>query len=123
MLEETYTEQAISCVKGAVLQNLRDKFASCNRSLDAFFASLNDGMYFGRVIKAGKEYELGYWKCTCRKVINGEISAPEHCECSRQSILFILAQLMPDTKFEVRILESVLRGGSCCRFRIVVLTE
>lgn len=45
-------------------------------------------------------------------------SCPEQCECSRQSILFILSQLEPNSKFDVRIVNTILRGGDRCTFRI-----
>lgn len=32
-------------------------------------------------------------------------------ECSRQSILYVLSQLEPNSSFEVEILETVLREG------------
>ena len=41
------------------------------------------------------------------------------CECSRQSILYILSQLEPDSQFDVRIENTILRGGDCCTFRIM----
>lgn len=45
-------------------------------------------------------------------------SCPEQCECSRQSILFILSQLEPNSKFDVQIVNTILRGGDRCTFRI-----
>ena len=43
---------------------------------------------------------------------------PQQCECSRQSILYILSQLEPDSQFDVRIENTILRGGGRCTFRI-----
>ena len=74
--------------------------------------------YFGKVIEPGHKYELGYEKCTCPKVLSGKVTDPEQCECSRQSILFILSRMEPDSKFEVEILETILRGAEHCRFQI-----
>ena len=36
-----------------------------------------------------------------------------------QNILFILSQLEPDSRFDVRIVNTILRGGERCTFRIV----
>ena len=44
-----------------------------------------------------------------RKCSSGAIKEPEHCECTRQSILYILDRLEPASVFEVEILETVLR--------------
>ena len=45
-------------------------------------------------------------------------SCPEQCECSRQSILYILSQLEPNSKFDVLIVNTILRGSDRCTFRI-----
>lgn len=79
---------------------------------------MNNDLYTGKVIESGHVYELGYHKCTCPKVLSGSVNDPEHCECTRQSILYILHQLEPDSMFAVDILETVLRGSEYCRFRI-----
>ena len=36
-----------------------------------------------------------------------------------QSILFILSQLESDSRFDVQIVNTILRGGERCTFRIV----
>ena len=70
------------------------------------------------VNEPGRVYELGYERCTCPKVLSGQITDPDQCNCSRQSILYILGRLEPNSSFEVEILETVLRGADYCRFRI-----
>ncbi len=120
MMNENYKKQAENCVKGAVLQHQKERFEKCHHDPDMFYSTLNDGDYYGRVVQAGCEYELGYRKCSCKKVLSGEITSPEQCECSKESILYILNQLMPQTQVKVEILETILRGGTCCRFKITV---
>ncbi len=63
-------------------------------------------------------YALSYLECSCPKVKCGLRSNPEQCECSRQSILYILSQLEPDSQFDVRIENTILRGSDRCTFRI-----
>ena len=41
-------------------------------------------------------YEVGYPKCVCPEVLRGETADAAHCECSRQSVLYILEQLLPE---------------------------
>lgn len=79
---------------------------------------MNNDSYTGKVIELGHVYELGYHKCTCQKVLSGEVTNPEHCECTRQSSLYILSQLEPSSLFEVEILETILRGSKHCKFKI-----
>ena len=42
----------------------------------------------------------------------------DQCNCSRQSILYVLNCLEPNSTFEVEILETILRGAEHCRFQI-----
>jgi hypothetical protein len=79
---------------------------------------MNENGYFGKVIESGHVYELGYEKCICPKVLSSKVTDPEQCECSRQSILYILSCLEPNSKLEVEILETILRGAEHCRFQI-----
>ena len=50
----------------------------------------------------------------------GETADAAHCECSRQSVLYILEQLLPERHITVRTVETVLGGGTCCRFAVTV---
>ena len=114
-----YYDQAVTCVKDRVLPTQRKLYQACDGDLDRVYGgAMNGNGYFGKVIEPGHIYELGYEKCTCPKVLSGEVTDPEQCECSRQSILYILSCLEPDSKFEVDVLETVLRGAEHCRFRI-----
>ena len=117
--KDKYYDQAVACVKDSVLPVQLGLYQSCDGNLDRVYGeAMNGNGYFGKVIKPGHIYELGYETCTCQKVLSGKVTDPEQCECSRQSILFILSRLEPDSKFEVEILETVLRGAEHCRFRI-----
>ncbi len=40
-----------------------------------------------------------------------------HCECSRQSILYVLEQLLPDKNISVETIETVLGGAKKCCFK------
>ena len=116
---ENYFEQAISCVKDYVLPMQRQIYEKCGGDFDRIYGeAMNSDLYVGKVIEPGHIYELGYHKCTCPKVLSGMVRDPEHCECTRQSILYILHQLELSGMFEVDILETVLRGSGHCRFRI-----
>ena len=118
-MKDPYYDQAGACVKNSVLPAQRRLYQSCDGNLDRVYGeAMNGNGYFGKVIEPGHIYELGYEKCTCRKVLSGQVTDPDLCNCSRQSILFILGCLEPDSRFEVEILETVLRGAEHCRFRI-----
>ena len=63
---------------------------------------------------------MGYPKCVCPEVLEGTATNAAHCACSRQSVLYILEQLLPAQRITVETVEAVLSGGSCCRFLITV---
>lgn len=102
-----------------MLSAQRKLYEKCGGNFDVVYGeSMDNEFYTGKVIEPGHIYELGYHSCTCQKVLPGQIRNPEQCECSRQSILYILSQLEPNSSFELEILETILRGGEHCKFRI-----
>ena len=114
-----YREEAIECVKDHVLQIHKQIYAKYNGDFDRIYTEgYNSKSYTGRVIEPGKIYELSYLECSCPKVKCGLRNNPQQCECSRQSILYILSQLEPDSQFDVRIENTILRGSDRCTFRI-----
>ena len=114
-----YREEAIECVKNHVLQIHKQIYAKYKGDFDRIYTEgYNSKSYTGRVIEPGKIYELSYLECTCPKVKCGLRNNPQQCECSRQSILYILSQLEPDSQFEVQIENTILRGSDRCTFRI-----
>lgn len=114
-------EKAIQCVKDTVLPIQMQQFQECGGSLDAQYEKYgNTDVFFGTVIEPGHVYEIGYPRCVCPEVLNGHTQDVAHCECSRQSVLYILEQLLPAHHISVDILDTVLRGGDECRFRVVV---
>ncbi len=115
-----YRKEAKDCVKDHVLPLHKQIYAKYDGDFDRIYSEgYNSKSYQGRVVEPGKVYELSYLECSCPKVKCGLRSNPEQCECSRQSILFILSQLEPDSRFDVRIENTILRGGERCTFRIV----
>ena len=94
-----YREEAIECVKDHVLQIHKQIYAKYEGDFDRIYTEgYNSKSYTGR-------------ECGLR-------NHPQQCECSRQSILYILSQLEPDSHFEVRIENTILRGSDRCTFRI-----
>ncbi|MDR2904177.1 MAG: hypothetical protein LBU77_06700 [Clostridiales bacterium] len=116
-----YKNKAICCVKDTVLPLQKKQFEECGCSLDEQYRRYgNTEMLCAKTIEPGRIYEIGYPECVCPDVLSGKESDTAHCECSRQSILYILGELMPDKKISVSIIETVLSGAKSCRFHVIV---
>jgi hypothetical protein len=114
-----YRKEAKDCVKDHVPLYIKISMTKYDGDFDRIYSEgYNSKSYQGRVIEPGKVYELSYLECSCPKVKCGLRNNPDQCECSRQSILFILSQIEPDSQFDVRIENTILRGGDRCTFRI-----
>ena len=86
-----YRPCAIGCVNDGVLKEMRRQFHECGDSLDAQYRKYGHSEYFfAEVIEPGRVYEMGYPRCFCPLVNAGFSTVPSHCECSRQSILYVL---------------------------------
>ncbi len=116
-----YKNKAIHCVKDTVLPLQRGQFEECGRCLDEqYWRYGNTEFLNARVLEPGRVYEIGYQACVCPEVLSGEVTDPAHCECSRQSVLYILGELMPDKKITVETIETILGGAEKCRFKATV---
>ena len=101
---------------GDVLQEMRRQFEECGCDLDRQYARYGRTPYFfADVIEPGRVYEIGYPRCLCPQVAAGFTDAPTHCECSRESILFVLQDLLPGRDICVECL-----GPSCRAARSAV---
>ena len=119
--EKLYRPSAVNCVKDVVLTELRRQFEECGCDLDRQYAKYNRSEYFfADIVEPGRVYEIGYPRCLCPQVEAGFVNAPTHCECSRQSILYVYGELIPDQPVRVETLRTVLAGDSECRFRVTV---
>lgn len=80
LAKEKRYEQAVSCVKDVILPMQREIYEKCGGDFDKIYGeAMNSDLYTGKVIESGHIYELGYHKCTCPKVLSGEVTNPEHC--------------------------------------------
>lgn len=119
--ESLYRPCAIHCVKDTVLKEQQRQFQECQGNLDLQYTRYGNLEYFfANIIEKDHIYEIGYPKCFCRLVVLGFARSSVHCECSHQSILYILHSLLPNKKIQVEIIETILEGANQCRFRVVV---
>ena len=116
-----YREKAEKCIEFTALPEMRRQFEECGCSLDAQYAKYGDTPYFhGEVVEPGHVYIIGYPYCVCPEAAEAKSADPNFCECSRQSILCVYRELIPDKSVRVETLRTVLAGDSECRFRVTV---
>lgn len=119
--EELYRPCAVACVRDTVLPVMRRQFEECGCDLDKQYTRYGRSeFFFADIIEPHHIYEMGYPRCFCPVVEAQLCTSPSHCECSRQSILYILSALLPDKQIEVEPMHTVLSGGHECRFRVTV---
>lgn len=116
-----YRPCAINCVKKYVLKEMQRQFDECGGDYDLQCTKYGRSEYFfADIIEPGHVYEIGYPCCFCSMVESGVAKSTAHCECSRQSILFVLHTLMPKREIQVTILHTVLGKANECRFRVQI---
>ena len=119
-----FSECAAQCGKDALKCLYQDLFNGCEGNMDEFFSSLGElNGVDGRVIENGSVYEIIFKSCGCDLHTKAKVNSSRLCECSRQSILWILRTLVPDRAFSVERMESILQGDQVCRFRIRDITD
>ena len=114
-------ECGIACSESYSLDVYKKIWYNSN-SVSDFFALLNSGFEDVSVIEVEKNttYEIYYSTCLCDLYTQGYIKSGEFCECSRRSLLYNLNNIIPDSKVQVELVDSILRGGEKCILRITI---
>ena len=115
--ETFFRECGKNCVQCGTLQIYKDLYKQAAGDLDQFFAKANElpGVRC-ETIEKGSVYDLYFMECTCG--LHKQGSTPLLCECSKQSILYVLHSLWKNRQFNLSICGSILRGNPECKMRI-----
>lgn len=112
-----YRNCAVDCVGEDTLHQYKSQFEACDFDRDVLFSvPTGDDDLGRRVIEPGHIYETGYSRCICWR----PSCESAHCECSRQALIFLYSQLLPDKHISVETVCTVNQGAPNCTFRIVV---
>lgn len=115
-----YRTKAINCLKDTSLSVLMQWFRECNYDLDTYCRKYGETEFsFAKVIEKGHIYEMGYPKCVCPEALAGGKEA-SFCECSRQGMIYVLENMMPEKHIDVETIETVLSGAEKCRFKVTI---
>ena len=117
--ETFFRECGKNCVQCGTLQIYQDLYEQAAGDFDQFFAKANElpGVKC-ETIEKGSVYDLYFMECTCGLHKQGYVSTPLLCECSKQSILYVLHSLWKNRQFNLSICGSILRGNPECKMRI-----
>lgn len=111
-------------MKCGTLQIYQKLYEKANGDLNTFFEEADrlPGVR-SEIIEEDSIYHLYFMECTCMFYQQAYVSTPLLCECSKQSILYILHSLWKDKKFSVSICESILRGSPYCKMQIETTSD
>ena len=116
-MDTNYKQSAIHCVGQETLKQYQQQFDACNRDVDLLFSSdTGDEDFYRKIVEPGHIYETGYPQCICWK----KADCQDPCECSRQAILYLYAQLLPEHEIRVETIQTARMGAENCRFRIIL---
>ena len=119
-----YRSKAIKCIKDTAWPEMRRQFEECGCDLDAQYKKYGSSEYFfAHIIEPGHIYEIGYPRCVCPEALSGKTADSNFCECSRQGIIYVLQNLLPDKEVTVKTIGTVLGGADKCTFRVTVGKE
>lgn len=117
--ESFFSECGKNCVQSGTLQVYKTLYEDAHGDLDIFFLKANElpGVRC-EIAEKGTVYHLYFTECTCDLSRSGYVRTPLLCECSRQSILYVLHSLWKGKRFQVTLCNSILRGSDDCKIRI-----
>lgn len=92
--ETFFRECGRNCVQCGTLQVYKDLFEQAAGDLDRFFAIADEQLGVRcKTVEKDAVYNLYFLECTCELHKRGYVSTPLLCECSRQSIIYVLQSL------------------------------
>jgi len=116
-----FSKCAYKCACDALKYLYRDLFVECEGNLDKFFSRVEEKKNVkGRIIESGKIYELIFTSCDCPIHTEAGIKSNKLCECSRQSMICVFKELIPDRIIHIENVESILSGNDICCHRIII---
>lgn len=110
------------CADTGIVKLYKDFYDNSCSDLDMFFSKFTNMKYVGgKIISPGKIYEITFPDCYCDLYTKGYVRTDVICECSRQSILYMLKTVNPEFEYEVETVSTVISGDEECCFRVTVV--
>ncbi|MDK2866001.1 MAG: hypothetical protein PWP51_275 [Clostridiales bacterium] len=119
--EKLFKACAQNCIQQRSMTYYRQLYDAVDGDLNAFFESLKDVPGVNcEMIEQNKIYDLCFEKCTCPLHTEGYVKTPMLCECSKQSVLYVMSSLWCELHFDVVLCSTILRGAETCKLKITV---
>ncbi len=114
-------ECAKACSESYTKQIYQEEYSK-SEDLNDFLKRLNNRFSEMRidVIQENQAFLFTYTYCACDLVKEGYISCGQLCECSRFSLQENWESVLGKGRVQVQLLESILRGGDCCKLLVEV---
>ncbi len=114
-----FSECAKTCSEYVVSGMYRPLFDECGGDLDKFFTGIHKiENVEGNIVEPGRVYELIFKKCECPVHTVAKVSSPRLCVCSRESMICVFKALVPDRKFKLEQISTILEGSDVCKHLI-----
>ena len=115
-----FSKCASKCACDALKYLYKDLFIECENNLDKFFERVEEKKNVkGRIVESGKIYELIFTNCDCPIHTEAGVKSSRLCECSRQSMICVFKELVPQRTFRIECVKSILSGDEICCHRII----
>jgi hypothetical protein len=120
--EKFFRVCGMHCAETGIIKLYKDIYDKSCSNMDGFFSKFDDMKYIGgRIISPGKTYEITFPECYCDLYTKGYVQTDTICECSRQSILYVLKTLNPELEYDVEKISTVINGDDECCFRVTIV--
>lgn len=120
--EKFFRVCGMHCAETGIIKLYKDIYDKSCSNMDGFFLKFDDMKYIGgRIISPGKTYEITFPECYCDLYTKGYVQTDTICECSRQSILYVLKTLNPELEYDVEKISTVINGDDECCFRVTIV--
>jgi hypothetical protein len=108
-----------ACASSAILPTYQKLLANACDT-DSFFTAVNREVDNVSVttVRVNDTYDFCYPRCLCPLHEECGVNDGLLCECSRESLLYVMRELFAQRKPQVELAESVLKGDPQCRLRV-----
>ncbi|MBN2878201.1 MAG: hypothetical protein JXN65_01090 [Clostridia bacterium] len=118
-----FSECGKACSESYTKQMYIDEYNS-SENLDDFIQKLSQKFKDMKVARIDENtVEIKYLSCLCDLYVDGYISNPQLCLCSKKSLLYNWEAVLGEGRAKAEMTHSILSGDEYCRFVVKIRKE